>query len=99
MKPKIDYRKCCAIEDMCGAIKVCPTQAISFIVDESITIKDVVCDCASPTENANSGCGCGCSDNSCDETPYGRIIIDYTKCTECGACVEGCCGAAIDMVD
>ena len=30
---------------------------------------------------------------------YGRIIIDYDKCTECGLCAEECCGTAIDMVD
>lgn len=27
----------------------------------------------------------------------GRIEIDDTLCTECGACIEACCGKAISM--
>jgi electron transport complex protein RnfB len=55
----------------------------------------------------DSGCGCsdsGCGDgnttldvNSCGGSPYGRIIIDYEKCTRCGLCVKECCGTAIGL--
>ena len=27
----------------------------------------------------------------------GRIVFDYEKCNECGACVDACCGKAIDL--
>lgn len=27
----------------------------------------------------------------------GKILIDEAKCTECGICVEECCGSAIEM--
>ena len=55
----------------------------------------------------SAGCGCagGCCDSDsgnnlydCGGTPYGRIIIDYDKCTECGICAKECCGTAIDMI-
>jgi len=35
----------------------------------------------------------------CKGSPFGRIIIDYDKCTECGICADECCANAIDMVD
>jgi len=51
------------------------------------------CDCA-------GGC-CGSENNDplydCGGTPYGRIIIDYEKCTRCGICVKECCGTAIGL--
>jgi Pyruvate/2-oxoacid:ferredoxin oxidoreductase delta subunit len=58
-------------------------------------------------EGYSTGCDCagGCdseSDNdlyACGGTPYGRIIIDYDKCTGCGICSKECCGSCIDMVD
>jgi NAD-dependent dihydropyrimidine dehydrogenase PreA subunit len=52
---------------------------------------------------AGCDCECGCGSNSSDDlyacggTPYGRIIIDYDKCTGCGICAKECCGDAIDM--
>jgi len=55
----------------------------------------------------SAGCGCagGCCDSDsgdnlydCGGSPYGRIIIDYDKCTGCGICAKECCGTAIDMV-
>ena len=51
------------------------------------------CDCA-------GGCGSDSGDDlyACGGTPYGRIIIDYDKCIECGLCTKECCGTAIDMV-
>jgi NAD-dependent dihydropyrimidine dehydrogenase PreA subunit len=53
-----------------------------------------------------AGCDCavGCGSDSggdlydCGGTPYGRIIIDYDNCTECGICAKECCGDCIDMV-
>jgi hypothetical protein len=60
-----------------------------------------------PVACTDSGCGCGvsgCGDengeynvNSCGGSPYGRIIIDYNKCTRCGLCVKECCGTAIGL--
>jgi len=52
------------------------------------------CDCAGGCESEN-----GDDLYACGGTPYGRIIIDYNKCTRCGICAKECCGSAIDMVD
>jgi len=104
MKPRVDDKRCGASESACKAIKACPTGAISYIeVDEPITDRNVVCNCSSAADDSNScgcSCDCGCGDdqNSCGGTPYGRIVIDYDKCIECGVCAEECCGTAIDMV-
>ena len=51
------------------------------------------CDCA-------GGCDSDAGDDlySCGGTPYGRIMINYDKCTGCGICAKECCGDAIDMV-
>ena len=51
------------------------------------------CDC-------EGGCGGDSGDDlyACGGTPYGRIIIDYDKCTGCGVCARECSGDAIDMV-
>ena len=96
MKPKIDDKRCGASESACKVIKVCPTDAISYIeVTEPITDRNVVC-------NIGSGCGCNCDCGSgsgdCGGSPYGRIVIDYDKCIECGVCADECCGNAIEMV-
>lgn len=112
MKPKVDDKRCFASQSVCKAIKACPVEAISYIeVDEPIMDKNLVCNCsppaggfAPPTEESSScGCDCGgkCGNDlySCGGTPYGRIIIDYDKCTGCGLCAEECCGTAIDMID
>ncbi len=103
MKPRVDDKRCFASKTVCKAIKVCPVQAISYIeVDEPILDKNLVCNCAPPTAEGG-GCSCGgsCGNDlySCGGTPYGRIIIDYSKCIECGLCAEECCGSAIDMID
>ena len=56
----------------------------------------------------SAGCDCGggcCGDDTtdgeklydCGGTPYGRIVIDYDKCTRCGICAKECCGTAIGM--
>ena len=58
-------------------------------------------------EGHSGGCDCegGCEGTdgnelyNCGGSPYGRIIIDYDKCTECGICAKECCGDAIDMVE
>jgi Pyruvate/2-oxoacid:ferredoxin oxidoreductase delta subunit len=107
MKPKVDDKRCFASQSVCKAIKECPVGAVSYIeVEEPILDKNLVCNCEPPAENktASSGCGCDCGGYcgdelySCGGTPYGRIIIDYNKCTSCGICVKECCGTAIDMV-
>ncbi len=96
MKPVIDDKRCFASKDVCKAIKECPVEAISYIeVEEPILDKNLVCNCAPTT----CDCGGDCGDDlySCGGTPYGRIIIDYDKCTSCGICAEVCCGTCIDM--
>lgn len=98
MKPKVDNKRCFASKEVCKAIQVCPTQAISYIeVEEPILDKNLVCNCKPTTCNCNGGCGNDLY--SCGGTPYGRIIIDYDRCTGCGLCAAECCGTAIDMVD
>ena len=97
MKPKIDDKRCGASESACKVIKVCPTDAISYIeAAEPITDRNVVC-------NSGSGCGCNCDCGSgsgnCGGSLYGRIVIDYDKCIECGVCADECCGTAIEMVE
>jgi len=105
MKPIVDLKRCFASQSVCTAIKCCPTDAVSYIeVDEPILDKTLSCKCAPPTEDETGGCGCGegeCGDDlySCGGTPYGRILIDYDKCIECGLCAKECCGSAIDMVE
>ena len=101
MKPKVNDKKCGASESTCMAIKMCPVGAIGYMeTDEPIAGRDVNCDTA--TDNgAQCGCNCGCKDDSdgCGGNAYGRIVIDYYKCTGCGLCAEECCGAAIEMID
>ena len=107
MKPKVDDKRCGASQSACKAINACPTGAIRYIeVDEPIVDRTVDCNCGSGAADADScgcGCGCGCSGsdetNACGGTPYGRIVVDYDKCTGCGLCVEECCGMAITMVE
>jgi len=98
MRPVVDDRKCGAGETKCTAIPACPAGAISYtVVEEPILDRDVHCNL--PSENSDGcGCGCDCGDD-CGGTPYGRIIIDYDLCTECGVCADECCSSAIDMVD
>ena len=97
MKPVVDMKRCFASKDVCKAIKACPTQALSYIeVDEPILDKDLKCNCKPDTCNCEGECGNGVYD--CGGTPYGRILIDYDKCVECGICAQECCGNAIDIV-
>ena len=104
MKPVVDMKRCFASQSVCKVIKACPVEAISYIeVAEPILDKNLVCNCTPEAEGSGScscGCDCDCGNDlySCGGTPYGRIIIDYEKCTECGTCTEECCGTAIDMV-
>ncbi len=54
----------------------------------------------------NTGClsTANLADNKAGDTvegvgnPWGRIIIDYDKCIDCGLCVDACCGYAIDLL-
>ena len=99
MKPVVNDKKCGAVESACKAIKVCPTQAIRYIeVDEAILDRDVNCVTGECGDGAS--CDCDCEDGgSCNGSPYGRIVIDYDKCIDCGLCIEACCGSAIVMAD
>jgi len=84
MKPKINDKKCGGM-DTCKLIKLCPTEAISYIKAEDLT-------------PANCGCDCDCEPGYCENATVGKIVIDYDKCTECGVCSSECCASAIDMV-
>ena len=87
MKPVVNDKKCGASMKACKALRLCPVGAISYIeIDEAVSEKNVDC----------SG-GCDCGEGSCGGSPFGRIVIDYGKCTGCGVCVDECCGGAIDM--
>ena len=110
MKPFVRLKNCFASQSVCTAIKCCPTTAISYIeVEEPIMDKVLNCNCNDLNREGkikvvctDNGCGdTGCGDDlySCGGTPYGRIIIDYDKCIECGLCAKECCGSAIDMVE
>ena len=91
MKPVIEARRCCANEAICTVLKGCPLSAVSYIeVDEPILDKFLNCNCDDRD--------CGDHDlGSCEGSPYGRIVIDYDKCTRCGLCVAECCGTAIGL--
>lgn len=105
MKPNVDMKRCFASKNICKAIKSCPVDAISYIeVADPILDKNLICNCAPPAkEKSSDGCECGgkCGNDvyDCGGTPYGRIVIDYGKCIECGICAEECCGTAIDMIE
>lgn len=101
MRPKVDDKRCFASQSACKVIKACPVNAISYKeVAEPILDKKLVCNCK-PVGEKKCNCGGSCGNDlySCGGTPYGRIIIDYDKCIECGVCAQECCGTAIDMVD
>ena len=98
MKPRVNDKKCGASESACKIIKICPVEAISYIeVDEVITDRNVECSTSSSGCGCSCDCGCGDDSNDCGGSPYGRIIIDYDKCTGCGVCADECCGNAIEM--
>lgn len=109
MKPVVNLKKCFASQSVCTAIKCCPAKAVSYIeADEPILDKILNCNCEDPNRAgtvpvacSDGGCcgdsGCGNDLYSCGGTPYGRIIIDYDKCTGCGLCAKECCGSAIEM--
>jgi len=96
MKPIINDQKCGASESACKVLEACPMEAISYIeVDDPITDQNVECN----SSGSECSCDCDCDDGSgdCGGSPYGRIVIDYDKCTGCGICADECCGAAIEM--
>ena len=90
MKPIIIDKKCGASEGACKALKACPVGAIGYTkTDEAIADRSVGCDSSC---GCDGGCDCGCGGGS-----FGKIVIDYDKCTSCGLCVNECCGGAIEM--
>ena len=90
MKPRVIDIKCGANKNSCKVLKICPVNAISYIeVEDEIKEKKIEC------EHCN--CGCNCDTTDCGRSPFGRIVIDENKCTECGICAEECCGNAIEM--
>ena len=93
MKPKINDSKCGARKE-CKIIEVCPVNAISYTEVQEPVIDDNTCNCTSADNLCDCGCDCDCSDAT-----VGKIVIDYDKCIECGACETECCGNAIDMID
>jgi Pyruvate/2-oxoacid:ferredoxin oxidoreductase delta subunit len=97
MKPNVNDKNCCANESSCSILRICPVDAISYHeVDVPINDKNVEC---KGTSDCGCTCDCGDGSNSCEPNPYGRINIDYDKCTGCGICVEKCCGTAIEMIE
>ena len=91
---KINKQKCKA----CGkCIEICPKHLISFIPNSA---KQVVA-CSSTDKGpitmkvCSVGCiGCGlctkvCSENAIKVENF-HAIIDHTKCSRCGACMEKC---------
>ena len=66
MTPTINKRRCPAEKDLCQVISICPTEAISYQIDEA-------------------------------EPLGGKIRIDETRCNDCSACVDACCGQAIAL--
>ena len=110
MKPVIINERCFASKTVCTAIKCCPVGAASYVeTDVAITDKLLNCNCNDPNRIGKipvtcTDDACGCNDSvcgndlyACGGTPYGRIIIDYDKCTRCGLCVKECCGTAIGL--
>ena len=113
MRPVVDMKRCFASRKVCMAIKSCPVGAISYAeAVEPILDKTLKCNCNDrealglkpmSVKGYSAGCDCegGCDNDdplySCGGTPYGRIIIDYDLCTECGLCVKECCGTAIHL--
>lgn len=88
MKPKVISKKCGANENACTILKICPVGATRYTkAVEPILDKTLCC-----------GCDCGDNSNTYEPNPYGRIAINYDKCTGCGICAEKCCGNAVEMV-
>ena len=88
-------KKCGASEKACKVIAICPAGAISYKeVKEPITDRTVNC-----TGSCGCGCDCGTSKGGCGGSPFGRIVIDYENCIECGLCADECCGQAIEMTN
>ena len=96
MKPIMNDKKCGASEKACKVIAICPTAAISYI-ESAEPILDRTVNCVSKN-SCGCACDCGSIKTDCGGSPYGRIVIDYDKCIECGLCADECCGTAIDLV-
>lgn len=72
----------------------CPLVARGIGATINVTEKNTGCLSTANLANAKAGDiieGVG--------NPWGRIIIDYDKCSYCGECVDACCGYAIDWLE
>lgn len=81
-------------KQLTGRLDRCPLAAKGIKATINVTERNAGCLSTANLANAKSGDlieGVG--------NPWGRIIIDYDKCTYCGECVDACCGYAIDWVE
>ncbi|MDD2371416.1 MAG: RnfABCDGE type electron transport complex subunit B [Firmicutes bacterium] len=91
--PKVNPKKCTA----CGVcVKACPQFLMELIPQNQQVL--VNCNNTDKGKNAMAACKVACikckkCEKACnfDAIHVGKVaIIDYTKCTNCGACVEVC---------
>lgn len=100
---KIDRSKCSG----CGlCAKACPNQLI--LVHDITNHVDVLCSSQDIGKNTRAACKNGCIGcKKCEKVcEFGAITvennlahIDYSKCTSCGKCMEGCPTHAIQRCD
>ncbi len=100
---KVDTDKCVA----CGlCVKKCPRQIIALVPKEAT----VFVDCsniekgADATKSCKASCiGCRLCEKNCEHGAVhvedNHAIIDYSKCTACGVCVEKCPKKVITKAD
>ena len=82
----------------CGlCVEVCPKKIISLVPQEAQTV--IMCSSKAKGADARKACKNACIGcRKCEKTcQFGAItvknnlaVIDYDKCTGCGACVDGC---------
>ena len=91
---RVDKSKCIG----CGlCVKACPNQLI--VIRDITNFVDVCCSSTEIGKITRSVCSSGCIGcRKCEKTcEYGAVTvknnvaeIDYSKCTSCGKCAEGC---------